>query len=72
MNIKQRTKIYKLRSILNQISDASFAFKTLYRQYPLGSVETEKQADEIIEAYSAIIKQVISAINTEYETNPST
>ena len=67
MNLDQQRKLFKLRSILNQISDASFAFKTFYKQYPLASINDPKTADKVIEAYDEIIKQVINSINSEYE-----
>lgn len=71
MKISTETKLFKLRSILNQISDASFAFKSLYHKYPLPTIKDDAQALELIEAYEQIIGRVISSINTEYENQNS-
>lgn len=72
MEIESQSKIFRLRSILNQISDASFAYKTLYNQYPLTTIKTEKAAQELIRAYEDIIKQVLGSINTEYGKQDTT
>lgn len=72
MDIETQSKIFRLRSILNQISDASFAYKTLYRQYPLTTITTQQQAEELLRAYEDIVKQVMSSINTEYGQQDTT
>lgn len=65
MDIEIQTKLFKLRNTLNTISDASFAFKTLYNKYPLNSLNNEI-AKKLILAYEAIIETVTNSIqNTE-------
>ena len=67
MNIELQSKIFKLRSILNSISDASYAYKTLYNKYRLDTLSDE-QAKKLAVAYEDLIKQVRNSIqNTEYE-----
>ncbi len=69
MNIELQSKIFKLRSILNSISDASYAYKTLYNKYRLDSL-TDEQAKQLVRAYEELIKQVKNSIqNTEYENS---
>jgi hypothetical protein len=68
MKIELQSKIFKLRSILNSISDVSYAYKTLYNKYRLNDIETDEQAKKIIKAYTELIAQVKSSIqNTENE-----
>lgn len=68
MKIELQSKIFKLRSTLNSISDASYAYKTLYNKYRINDITTDEQAQEIIRAYEDLIAQVKSSIqNTENE-----
>ncbi len=71
MNIELQTKLFQLRSILNSISDASYAYKTLYNKYRLNEI-TEEQAKQLIKAYEKLIQQVKNSIqNVEYENQNS-
>ncbi len=66
MNLEIQTKIFKLRSILNRISDISYAYKIIYNKYRLPDIKTNEQAKELIKAYEDLIAQVKSLIqNTE-------
>lgn len=66
MNIELQSKLFRLRSTLNQISDASYAYKTLYNKYRLNDM-TDEQTKQIIKAYEDLIQQVKNSIqNTEY------
>lgn len=68
MNIELQTKIFQLRSVLNSISDASFAYKTLYNKYRLDSLD-EETGKQLLKAYQTIIEQVKNSIqNTENGT----
>ena len=70
MNIELQSKLFRLRSILNSISDASYAYKTLYNKYRMGEI-TDIIAVQLIKAYEDIIKQVKNSIqNTENEIPP--
>jgi hypothetical protein len=67
MNIELQSKLFKLRSTLNSISDASYAYKTLYNKYRLNDL-TNEQANQLVIAYEDLIKQVKNSIqNTENE-----
>lgn len=67
MNIELQTKLFKLRSILNSISDASYAYKTLYNKYRINEIN-EEQAKKLIKAYEELINQVKNSIqSTEHE-----
>lgn len=67
MNIELQSKLFRLRSVLNSVSDASFAYKTLYSKYRIGDL-SDTDAEKLIRAYEDIIKQVRNSIqNTEDE-----
>ncbi len=67
MNIELQSKIFKLRSILNSISDASYAYKTLYNRYHINELSDE-EAEKIAAAYEDLIRQVRNSIqNIENE-----
>jgi len=66
MNIELQSKLFKLRTILNRISDVSYAYKTLYNKYRINEI-SEEQARQLIKAYEDLISEVKSSIqNTEY------
>ena len=66
MNIELQSKLFKLRTILNRISDISYAYKTLYNKYRINEI-SEEQAHQLIKAYEDLISQVKNSIqNTEY------
>ena len=72
MNIELQSKLFKLRSILNSISDASYAYKTLYNKYRLNEI-TQEQGEQLVKAYEDLIVQVKNSIqNTEYGKQNST
>lgn len=67
MNIQLETKLFKLRNVLNTISDISYAYKVLYNKYRLSDIKTDEQVKELIKAYEDLIAQVKNSIlNTEY------
>jgi hypothetical protein len=67
MNIELQSKLFKLRSILNRISDVSYAYKTLYNKYRINEI-TDEQAHQLVKAYGDLINQVKNSIqNIEYE-----
>jgi|YNPBryulayer2012_1023412.scaffolds.fasta_scaffold49571_2 hypothetical protein len=66
MKIELQSKLFKLRTILNRISDVSYAYKTLYNKYRINEI-SEEQARQLIKAYEDLISEVKSSIqNTEY------
>lgn len=65
-NIGITTKLLKLRGILDQVGQASWAFSVLNKQYPMNSL-TDEQAKELIVAYEDLLKRVINALKSEYE-----
>lgn len=53
--IDKLSKLIKLRSILDGISQVSFSFSTLNRSYPIGTISNEMDADVLIESYEDLI-----------------
>jgi len=70
MKIKTQTKLMQLRSILNTVSDVSYAFNKLNKQYPLDSLG-EGTAQEVMSAYGALLDDVTEVIkNYERKKTP--
>lgn len=66
MEIELQTKLFKLRNILNTISDTSYAYKTIYNKYRLDTLDDEQGA-KVLKAYEDLIEQVKNSIQN-YET----
>lgn len=53
--IDKLSKLIKLRSLLDGISQISFSFSTLNRSYPIGTISSEMDADVLIQSYEDLI-----------------
>jgi len=51
------SEIFSLRTLLNAVSDASYAYKTLAKRYPLNDLR-ESEESMLIDAYRGIIDQL--------------
>jgi hypothetical protein len=65
MNLQTTQQILKARDFLQSISQISFSFSTLNRQFPMQSLEGDN-SQELIRAYIDLINKVRSLSN-EYE-----
>lgn len=67
MNIKLQSQYLRTRSLLNKISDISFAYSSLNRQHPTESL-TDEETKELITAYDQLLKDAKLFIDS-YDTN---
>lgn len=67
MNIAQQREIYRLRSILHVISDASYQYNKVNKLLPLDTVDSSG-ADQAIESYREIIQKVSNAVASYEES----
>lgn len=61
MNIQNKTRLLKLKGILNDISHASFSYNQLSRDYPMHEMD-DRKALQMIKAYEDIIDTVKNLI----------
>lgn len=66
--LQTTNKLLKLRGILDQISQASWSFSVLNKQYPIHTL-SNSQAEELIESYEALITKVNNLLKSEYEVS---
>jgi len=64
-NIETTSKLLQLRGKLQSISEISFSFATLNRQYPIGNI-TEEEAQSLLDAYHKLMERVGDIYN-KYE-----
>ena len=69
-NIETTSKLLQLRGKLQSISEISFSFATLNRQYPIGDI-TEEEAQSLLETYHKLMERV-GSIYSEYEDEKET
>jgi len=70
-DLQTTTKLLKVRSILEKISQASWSFSILNKKYPIAGLN-QKQADDLIIAYTDLIQGVNNFLKSEYEKDGKT
>ena len=68
MNLKLKARLLRAKSILNQISDISYSYSQLEKEFGVSRVQGEESVKELLDAYNQLIqnlRQVI--INYEAE-----
>lgn len=70
-DIKTTSNLFKKRSILDKIAQASWSFSILNKQHPIQSL-TQSEAEDLMVAYQDIIDSIKSSLITEYEQNGKT
>jgi len=63
--IENTSKLLQLRGKLQAISEISFSFSTLNRQYPIGNI-TDEEAQSLLDAYHKLMERV-GIVYHEYE-----
>ena len=64
-NIENTSKLLRLRGKLQAISEISFSFSTLNRQYPINNI-TDEETKSLLDAYHKLMERV-GIIYHEYE-----
>ncbi|OGN41366.1 MAG: hypothetical protein A2606_01215 [Candidatus Yanofskybacteria bacterium RIFOXYD1_FULL_42_10] len=65
MNLETTQKLLKLRDFLQTVSQISFSFTTLNRQYPINTL-SELDSEGLVRAYSDLIKKT-KELSNEFE-----
>jgi len=63
--VENTSELLQLRGKLQAISEISFSFSTLNRQYPIGNITTE-ETQSLLDAYHKLMERV-GIIYHEYE-----
>lgn len=64
MNIELHSKLLKLKAILNKVNDTSYAYSQLSRRFPYQNATTDKELEQIFQAYNQLIVDLISFLKT--------
>ena len=67
MNLKLKARLLRAKSILNQISDISYSYSQLEKEFGVSRVQGEKNIKELLDAYNQLIENLRQVI-TNYET----
>lgn len=70
-NIKTTSELFKLRSILDSVAQASWSFSVLNKQHPIQSL-TQSEAEDLMVAYRDIIDTIKNSFITEHEKSRKT
>lgn len=54
--INTLSKLIKLRSVLDSISQISWSFSVLNKSHPVGTISTEEEASDLTRAYEDLIE----------------
>ena len=67
MNLKLKARLLRAKSILNQISDISYSYSQLEKEFGVSRVQGEKNIKELLDVYNQLIENLRQVI-TNYET----
>jgi len=59
-------QLLKLRGLMQKISDKSFRYSQLNKQYPMQSVVTDDDIDVMTGIYEGLIKEIADDVNGYY------
>lgn len=62
MKLETETKLLRLNSILNKVSDTSYAYGTLRKKYHIANID-EEQASGLINAYEQLLSDVKNSLS---------
>ena len=68
MNLKTTQKLLQARDFLQAISQVSFSFTTLNRQFPMQNLD-ESDSQELTQAYFELIKKVKN-LSADFDYDP--
>jgi len=61
MNLELRSKLLRAKSLLNKLSDTSYAYSNISKDYPFTNVSTDKEAEKLLAVYQQLIDDVVSS-----------
>ncbi|MEK6885125.1 MAG: hypothetical protein AABY22_36175 [Nanoarchaeota archaeon] len=64
MNIELHSEILKIKAILNKINDTSYAYSQLSKRFPYQNATTEKELQDIFNAYNNLIIDLVNYLQT--------
>jgi len=70
MKLKLKAELLRAKSILNKVSDTSYAYSQLEKDFGVTNVQESETAKELLHAYNQLIedlKQSIVSYKPEYE-----
>ncbi|MCG3176872.1 MAG: hypothetical protein MOGMAGMI_01836 [Candidatus Omnitrophica bacterium] len=71
MNIETHTRLLALKSLLNKLSDISYAYSQISKRFPFQNIRSEDEALKIIKAYEDLLQDVINSTkNYENKDHP--
>lgn len=70
-DLQTTSKLLKVRSILEKISQTSWSFSVLNKKYPIAGLN-QSEADALIATYTDLIQGVSNFLKSEYEQNGKT
>jgi hypothetical protein len=63
MKIKLKKNLFRAKSVLNKVSDTSYTYSQLERDFRPNDITDEKIAKQVLEAYNELINDLKLVIN---------
>jgi len=70
MKLKLKAELLRAKSILNKVSDTSYAYSQLEKDFGVTNVQDSEMAKELLDAYNQLIqdlKQTVTVYKSENE-----
>ena len=69
ISINTNSELLRLRGLLNFINHVSYSYSRINQQFPIDSIQSDEDAEEIIISYKSLISEITNLIaNYEIRT----
>lgn len=69
ISINTNSELLRLRGLLNYINHTSYSYSRINQQFPIDSIQSDEDAEEIIISYKSLISEITNLIaNYEIRT----
>ena len=62
MNLELRSKLLRAKTFLNKLSDISYSYSNISKEYPFSNVSSNKEAEQLLKVYQQMVADAISFI----------
>jgi len=62
MNLELQSKLLRAKSFLNKLSDTSYGYANISKEYPFSKVSSDKEGKQLLEIYEQMIADIVAYV----------
>lgn len=62
ISIRTNSELLSLRGLLNSVNHASYSYSRINQQYPIDTIQTQEDAEELIFSYKSLISEIMNLL----------